>query len=525
MKLTTRCCHILVAVLLTSLTACIHNDIPFPRIVQYITAIAADGQEAPAEIDNETFQVTITLAETTDPAAVSFSQFAYTPGADCSVNLLDGTYDLSKPLKVTLSKYQDYEWVISARQTITRYVSIAGQIGETIIDAPGHRVIVRVPEKADLSSLNLTQLKLGPEGITTLTPDIAPGIHDFTHPLTVDVTYFNHTESWTIYVEKTKQLVATTAVDAWSKVIWAYGEGPDDTVNSFQYRKADSDTWIDVPAEWMIAHGPSFAARIIHLEPLTQYVVRAVAGQHIGDEITVTTQATMILPDGSFDQWWLKNNKIWCPWDENGLQYWDTGNTGAATLGQSNVTPSDYTPDGTGQAAKLETRFVGIGPIGKLAAGSIYTGKFVKVDGTNGILDFGQPCDLRPTRLRGYYQYTSAPINYASDDLKYLINRPDSCHIYVVLADWDSPFEIRTNPKNQHLLDFSAPEIIAYGGITTSQSSDRYISFDIPLQYRSTSRKPKYILVCAAASKYGDYFTGGTGATLYVDQFTLEYDY
>lgn len=522
MKNSLRCLILLVSC--TLLQGCIHNDIPFPTIEQEILAIAAEGEESPAVINDDDYTVSLSLAETTDPRHVRFTTFDYTEGAEASVNLLEGEYDLTKPLKVTLSRYQSYDWVITAEQNIDRRVTIEGQIGETVIDEVGYRVIVRVPESASQTNLNLTELKLGPAGITTYDPVVTPGVHDFSKPLHVNVSYFGETQPWTIYVEKSKLLVATTSVDAWAQVIWAYGQAPADAVNGFQYRRADAAEWTDVPDEWITRNGGSFYARIIHLDPLTKYVVRAVSGDNVGNEVEVETEATMILPDGSFDQWW-QNGKVWCPWNQNGTQYWDTGNTGAATLGQSNVIPSDYTPTGQGKSAKLETRFVGIGVIGKLAAGSIFTGKFAKVDGTNGILDFGRPWTARPTRFRGYYQYTSAPINYASNDYKYLMNRPDSCHIYVLLTDWTAPFEIRTNPKNQHLLDFSADYVIAYGGITTSESSDSYIEFDIPLQYRSTSRRPSYILVCAAASKYGDYFTGGTGATLYLDQLSLSYDY
>lgn len=512
------------AVLAVSCSACIHNDLPFPRIEQEILEIEAVGQAAPAKIDSEKLSVVITLDEKTNPADVRFSKFEYTPGATSSVNLLEGSYDMTYPIKLTLSKYQDYEWVISAIQNISKAVTIEGQIGESVIDEVGCRVIIRVPDTADLSKLNLTEFKLGPDGATTYSPDIRLGINNFSKPVKVDVSYFGKTEKWTIYVERSKLLVATTAVDAWAQVIWAYASAPAGEENGFQYRRADNAEWIDVPKEWITSSGGSFSARIIHLEPLTKYVVRAVSGENIGNEVEVTTEETMILPDGSFDQWWL-NGKVWCPWNKDGIQYWDTGNTGATTLGQSNVTPSDYTPNGIGQSAKLETKFVGVGMIGKLAAGSIFTGKFAKVDGTNGILDFGRPWTCRPTKFRGYYQYTSAPINYASEEFKELINQPDTCHIYVLLADWTAPFQIRTNPKNQHLLDFDADYVIAYGGISTSASTTSYQQFEVELQYRSTSRKPTYVVVCAAASKYGDYFTGGSGAVLYIDQLSFDYDY
>jgi hypothetical protein len=45
----------------------------------------------------------------------------------------------------------------------------------------------------------------------------------------------------------------------------------------------------------------------------------------------------------------------------------------------------------------------------------------------------------------------------------------------------------------------------------------------IPLEYVS-SEIPSYVVVSAAASRYGDYFTGGLGSTLYLDELEFIYD-
>lgn len=512
---------------LMTLGGCIKNDLPYPKIPQYILTLAADGESRTAEIDSVNFKATVFLDETTDIWNVRFSEYTFTEGASTDPDLLDGTYDLSKPIVVTLEKYQQYQWIVEAQQTITRLFEIKGQIGETSFDEVGRRIVVKVPETDDLSALTLTAVKLGPEGITTLTPTLSPGPIDLSKPLVVTVSWHGHSEDWTIYAEKTELLVATSEVDPWSEVIWAYGQGPADLKGGFQYRLANTEEWTDVPESYVTQTAGAFSAFIPHLLPLTTYEVRAYAGENIGNIMTVTTQATEVLPDGDFNEWWLKDKKIWCPWPEDGPRFWDTGNTGAATLGQSNVTPSDYLPAGvtTGQSAKLETRFVGIAGIGKLAAGSIYTGEFVKVDGTNGILAFGRPWTVRPTALRGYFDYTTAPINYASAELDYLKGRPDSCHIYVALTDWTAPYEIRTNPKNRQLFDSSSPAIIGYGELIVGETTGGYREFKIDINYRSTSRVPRYIQITCAASKYGDFFTGGTGATLYVDELSLDYDY
>lgn len=510
------------------MASCIHNDLPYPRIEQYITELEAEGQLQPAAIDSANFTATVYLEETTDIEKVRFSRFAVTPGATADPDLGEGEYNLSSPMVVAVKRYQEYDWIVSAVQNIERYFTIKGQIGETVIDPVGRRIIVKVPETARLSNLTLTSVKLGPEGITTMSPDLQPGPIDLSHPMRVAVTAWNRTADWTIYVEKTAVNVATTAVDAWSQVAWAYGSCMDTMTGWFEYRSADSEDWIEVPESEVTQTGGVFSACITHLTPLQSYYVRAVGRNpdgsvEYGEEKRITMQATEVLPDGTFDEWWL-NGKIWCPWNEFGVQFWDTGNTGAATLGQSNVQPSDDTPTGSGKSAMLATRFVGIAGIGKLAAGSIYTGKFAKIDGTNGILDFGRPWTVRPTKLRGYYKYTTAPINYASAEYKYLLDRPDSCHIYVAMTDWPEPYQIRTNPNNRHLFDPNSPEIIAYGELIRGSDTNGWQEFEIVLNYRSTSRVPRYIQITCAASKYGDFFTGGAGAILYVDDFELLYD-
>lgn len=512
------------AALLTA--GCIHNDLPYPRIAQNILAIAAQGELNPARIDTSDYTVKIFLNEDVDIQAVRFTEFRYSPDATCDKNLLEGSWDLSVPITVELSLYQSYQWMISAEQNIEYYFSVAGQIGESVIDPVGHRIILNVPENADFKHLELTSIKLGPRGITTLSPDYSVGSKiDLSTPLKIDATAWGRTQDWTIYAQKTAQVVSTTAVDPWSMVIWAYGNGPADGDNFFEYLEDGSSTWTRVPAADTNIRDGAMSCCIKHLKPLTGYKVRARSGENIGNEISATTQPTEVLPDGDFEQWWL-NGRIWCPWDENGQRFWDTGNTGAATLGESNVKPSDYVPAGlSGQSAELKTEFKGIGVIGKLAAGSIYTGSYKRTDGTNGILDFGRPWTLRPTKLRGYYQYTSGEINYSNKEMEYLKGRPDTCSIYIAMTDWTAPYEIRTNPNNRQLFDKNASYIIGYGQLERGSSMDAYEQFEIEVEYRSTSIVPSYIMITCASSKYGDYFTGSNSSVLYVDQLSLDYDY
>lgn len=47
--------------------------------------------------------------------------------------------------------------------------------------------------------------------------------------------------------------------------------------------------------------------------------------------------------------------------------------------------------------------------------------------------------------------------------------------------------------------------------------------FTIDLKYRDLTRKPKYIIVVASASKYGDFFTGSESSVMLIDDFELVY--
>ncbi|MDO4736665.1 MAG: PCMD domain-containing protein, partial [Bacteroidia bacterium] len=65
--------------------------------------------------------------------------------------------------------------------------------------------------------------------------------------------------------------------------------------------------------------------------------------------------------------------------------------------------------------------------------------------------------------------------------------------------------------------------IIAYCELKTAENTNGYKQFNMEFKYKDTDRKPKYIVLVAASSRYGDYFTGSTSSVLYVDEFELVY--
>ncbi len=502
------------------LSGCIKNNIPYPRIQANFVTLEASGQTGTTQIDTVNRVATITLPEDANIYSVRISGYSLTPGAHIVDNPFGNPVDLSEPIYVYLELYQSYLWSITAVQNIERYFEVSGQMGETAIDVPGHRVVVYVRSGTDLKEISVIRAKLASTA-AAMTPDLLEGgTFDGSKPFTVTTDTYGHKEVWTVYVQTVEEAVTTVSVDAWTCVAWVQGQGEAGLDNGFEYRITGSEAWTKLPESQVTHNGGAFTGCIMHLSPETSYEARAYSDDNYGSILSFTTGKELQVPNSDFENWWL-DKRVWCPWAEDGEPYWGTGNQGAATVGQSNTVPTDDTPTGTGRAAKLETKWIVV----KLAAGNIFTGTYIRTDGTNGVLSFGRPFTERPVRVQGMYKYTGAIIDRASNEFKNLIGQPDTCSVWAALIDSDEPYEIRTNPNNRRLFDPDGPEVIAYGQLLNAETITSYVPFDFELKYKSTSRVPKYLIICASASKYGDYFTGGAGATMYIDDIKLVYDY
>ena len=58
---------------------------------------------------------------------------------------------------------------------------------------------------------------------------------------------------------------------------------------------------------------------------------------------------------------------------------------------------------------------------------------------------------------------------------------------------------------------------------TEATAGDGMIEFEIPIEYFKSNIKAANIVVTMSASRYGDYFTGGDGSTMWVDDLELVY--
>lgn len=537
------------------LTSCaIENDIPYPIIEASIESMTVEGQRGAdqntftaATINKSARTVTLYVNDGVDISRLQILSLKTTTGAELvvddpnvcedyskfptsgfasldSIPLSSNTHvNFSQPVTFTLRTYQDYQWKVTVNQIIQRDIEIDGMT-DYVIDTTTRTVIIYVDPETDRTNLNVKKLNLGGE-YGRVSPD--PTLQkDYSKPSTFNVScsWEEYSYEWTVYVYPDSGESSSSSTEAFAMTTRATVNGKVQSGKTpvVEYRKESETSWITVPSANVNVSSNTFSATLTGLSASTTYKYRISVDGKIGNEQTFTTAAATPLENGSFDEWSSEaaaNGTLWQPWST--ASFWDTGNKGATTIADSNSVPTSETCNGSGKAASLETKWV----VMKLAAGNIFTGSYVRTDGTNGVLSFGREFHSFPSKLRINYKYTSATIDKVGEDaLEYLKGRPDSCHIYIALTDWNQPLEIRTRPSERQLFDKNDSHVIAYAEYISGNSDSQYQQKDLVLNYRYTNRTPKYILIVASASKYGDYFTGGVGSKLLVDNFELIYD-
>lgn len=325
-------------------------------------------------------------------------------------------------------------------------------------------------------------------------------------------------------------VVEALAANAWARFAdlsgrWLTEEQPEGL--GFQYRTADGE-WTDVSAEVTVDAGSkTFSAELRGLSAATQYEYRAVTA--VSDQtapVQFTTEAEQVVPNMNFDGWY-QDGDVWYPNVDADNFYWDTANKGSSMANLTPTAPEEthLAVAGEGKkAAKLESMYANVVIVKVFAAGNIYTGKFgeakISMSNPGATLDWGVPFTSRPLALKGFYDYSPKTVDQGSyNDMS---GKTDIGQIQIMLTDWDKPFTINTQDKT--FVDVQNDEhIIAYASLDLGQT-DGYQPFTLELEYRDRTRTPKYIVIVAAASKYGDYFTGGVGSTLYLDEFSFVYD-
>ncbi|MGM9737309.1 MAG: PCMD domain-containing protein [Candidatus Cryptobacteroides sp.] len=520
------------------IVSCIHNDLPYPVIEATITSLEVDGASS-VEINRNKRVIQIVLEETTDIRNVTVKNISFNdPKVKPSWNVC-GVRDLTKPLKVTLSTFDDYDWRIEASQPIERWFTMPSQVGESAVDFENKRVVVKVAASADVSNLPITSCKLGPKEISTYTPDPST-IKDFTDEQTIMVAYHSVREEWTIYVEKSSTTVRFLKLDPWTKIVWLTAEGISGNENGFKIREAGTEEWkVISPTS---ANGGKFSASVDGLKPETEYECKAFSGSDETETETFTTESERQLPNSGFETWSnAESVKYYSFYDPESLltelqtKWWCSGNKGSTTVGSSHTITMPCTDDYVeGKSSLLmASDYVII----KFAAGNIFSGEYYNTIGTSGgVIRFGRPFTNRPQKLTAWIKFragiiTEKTFGGAPDNDPVKVGDRDRGCIWVALGDWDyhkyggseaSPVEVNTTDKST-FFDPKGENVIAYGTFVAERDYDQWTKIEIPLEYVTTSKRPTHIIVSCASSKLGDYFTGSSDSKMWIDDIRLEY--
>lgn len=523
------------ACLLPLLPGCIKNDVPYPTVIPGIMSIRVEDASS-VEVSSVDRTVSVIFPETADICNVSVSEVTFTEEMTVCEPSLTGSWDLSSPKQFVLSTYQDYVWTLSATQDVERYFTVIGQVGSSVIDAVNHRVVVYVAPSVSASNVTVLSCKLGPVGCG-YSEDMLSA-HDFLNGRTVTVTSFGRSEEWTVYMETREASVSFASVDAWTRVAWLKAEGVAGQAMGFRFRKASDKEWTAVPQDAVSVDGGSFSACMDGLEPTTEYECVAYSGTSDSEVRSFTTGAEAQLPNPGFEvfsndesskfqSWFDVTHSLW------NSKWWDSGNVASTTVGESGIICCPDTQDkAEGKAsARLNSRYVVV----KFAAGNLFSGEFAELVGTSGgIVNFGRPFTERPRALRFKMKYKCGKVDYVNgypDGEPVSIGDNDRCQVFIALGDWDyhkfggtpdSPVQVNTTRK-ETFFDSRSEGVIAYGSFIRDSGTDGWMDVRIPLEYQSVSRVPSHIIISCASSMLGDYFTGSSASTLWIDAMTLEY--
>lgn len=313
-----------------------------------------------------------------------------------------------------------------------------------------------------------------------------------------------------------------------------------ESVPKFRYRAKNTADWTTVEATLV---EKAFSKEITGLTPGTTYEYQAMDGEQASSvTYEFTTEATFQPENAGFEYTSTSTSSpAILMYGSGQSMWWDTGNHGSATMNKNVTTPDTSVKHSGNQSILLSSQFVGLGGfIGKFAAGNLFAGKYLKTDGTDGVLGWGRPCTSRPKALKVWVRYEPGTVDNGGSHIA--DGETDQGIIYVAVGDWAGqesdgetwPFVVKT--KNSSSLfstekgTYSGDGTIAYGEKVFTESyndAENLKELTIELDYDNyggTQRKPTSIIIVASASKYGDYFEGSGTSKMWLDDMELIYE-
>ena len=315
--------------ILASLQSClIDNDMSYPRTRAAFTGFEVIGQKN-VTIDENTRTVSIELDELSDIAAVEVVSVSVTDGATCADLPVPGTVlDLTHPKKFVLSIYQDYEWTVSASQNIERYVRCDNQAGDASFNLKDRDVTVYVSDVQDLSSVNITDMKLEAEGSEVISTtgyelenwEMVEKTRECSFPMQLNCllqrrfTVLDRGEEivWTMSVVRKKVDLSVSSVNAWCYHADVEASYSGTGTPYIEYRQQGAEQWTridDISVDGLvitasIPGGDTADETAERLAAGTAYEVRVCTEDAQSSPVAFTTGTPDQIENMGFDQWW-----------------------------------------------------------------------------------------------------------------------------------------------------------------------------------------------------------------------------
>lgn len=325
-------------------------------------------------------------------------------------------------------------------------------------------------------------------------------------------------------------------------------EYPDPTKIAFAY-STDGANWNTVGAD-RVSDGV-YQARLTGLNPDSEYTYKLVIdGSDIGDTKTFTTEPAPAVPNGSFESVSpaSSGSSYYVFYDPESSDpagremWWGSGNgtsdvSGSASMGIVITVPDASDKVDGERSVCCQSKSI----IGMLAAGNLFSGKFMGLVGTSGgRVAFGRPWTARPTALKCWVKYSTSTINIIkSTPAGVSVSKSDydMGMVRVALGTWnyrtyggskESPVLVNTTDAST-IIDFTKdPSTIALGEARftgdASNSTNVWREITIPIVYSDENTYPTHIIISCASSYYGDYFTGCDSSKLWIDKMELIYE-
>jgi len=523
--------------------SCIENDIPYRKVFGGFTSFSVEGQIGETIIDNDIQRIDILVGEEVNLTDVEVLSYSLTENTTVSPDPKE-VKNYRDSVLFTVKTYQDYDWTVSISQNIAYDFAVEGQVGSTEINELAKTMKAFVPVGYGLDAITILNLKLGPDGRTDITPSI-DGVHNFTSPIAFVSSYDDVTEEWTLSVEERNceagkddaeieslvfedMLSATHTVTGFTGTDNNYAyidvnfpEGTDLTnviISDFTY----SDEAV-YSGDWQVGNAVDLSNdQTLLIESPSCLTKKWIIRGHLA----------LQMPNTNLGEWYYDSRSIPYPAATEDDVFWSTPNI--YTVGVTTITTSPIEGgEREDKFARLETVSVpGVFGLPKIAAGTLFSGRFIPKGAFVEYVRFGEQLHSRPIALNLKASYAPTKLTYKDNSTQNVPDELDRGNIWVKLMyidgdiDYENGIDHSTfqgsKPQSLHL---PTDAIILGEAQVVLENKIEGDEFRLPIEYdiQYAEYTPTHIAIVATASIEGESFTGGVGSILEIDYFELEY--